>query len=157
MLKICQNIYHHYKYGKIVHRGEDGTVIRKKLKYPIRYFNNKTHIDTTKTVINQFGQVERQLNRSADINNNEIRTSFDSVIYRPVDGAVHKKLKTKNYIVNNDNKRIVDYNITPDADYIMKKLPDGRTQYDILYPEVTNIVKGGPITTTQDVKTCIVD
>ena len=156
MMKIFPNIYQRIKYGKIVHRGADGTVIRKKLNYPIRHFNNKTHVDTTKTVINQFGQVERQLNRSADINNNDIHTSFDSVIYRPVDGAVHKKSKTINYIVGNDNKRIVDYNINPDADYSITKLPDGRTQYDIYYPEVTTIIKGGPVTKKADVKTCIV-
>ena len=156
MLKICYNIYHHYKYGKIVHRGADGTVIRKKLEYTFGYLNRKSHLKTTKTVINPYHQVEKQLNRRTYIDGeNNIHTTFDTVTYRPVDGQVYKKTKGIYYTINKDSKHIADYNAAP-ADYSITELPDGHKKYEIYYPRVTNIVKGGPVTTETPVKTVIV-
>lgn len=156
MLKICQNIYHRYKYGKVVHRGADGTVIRKKLEYTFGYLNSKSHIKTTKTVINPYGQIEKQLNRRAYTGSkDDINTTFDTVTYRPFDGQVYKKTKGIYYNVKKDMKTISDYNAAP-ADYSITELPDGHKKYEIYYPEITNIIKGGPVKTETPVKTVIV-
>jgi len=156
MMKIFPNIYQRIKYGKIVQRGADGTVIRKKTRLQ-KLAKNNIHVQTTKTVINPYNQVEKQLNRTGYMGDeNNINTTFDTVTYRPVDGQVHKKTKSIYYEVKKDSKRVVDYNIKPEADYSITELPDGHKKYEIYYPEVTTIIKGGPVTKKADVKTCIV-
>ena len=151
-----QNTYNYFKYGKLVHKGADGSAIRRKLNYPKLFDGRTGHVNTTKSFFNKDGKLTEQIERNAyitdkDLSTNVIRDTFD----------VNTGLQTNNprrsiqYSANKDGKRIVDYTKNQ-YDYAFRKLPNGKTEYTIFYPEVTVIDKvNNTVTTSTTNKTYV--
>ncbi|MBQ8458892.1 hypothetical protein IJ541_02180 [bacterium] len=160
MIKFFENMYDYYKYGKVVYKSKtSGKVVRKKVNTPGLFSAGRSsRVETKKTVLNNQREVERTIERSAyqdsDILSTRVKT-VDYVLDRNT-GIVTPVAKNKGYVVKEDSKVLTDYS-KPDYDYSMLELPDGRIKYEIMYPETTRIVKGGPVTTTQHKEVRYVD
>ena len=156
MFNPLKNTYNYFKYGKVVHKGHNGNIIRKKVNYINLSKNNTGSVNTTKTFFNKDGKVTDQIERNSYITDKSLTTtvikdSFD------VNTGVQTNLprRSKNYSANKDGKRIVDYTKN-EYDYAYQKLPDGKTQYTIYYPDVTVIDKlNKTVTTSTEHKTYI--
>ena len=156
MFNPIKSTYNYIKYGKVVHEGSNGNVIRKKLNYPKFFDGHSGHVNTTKSFFNKDGKLTSQVERNSYITDKSLTTtvikdSFD------VNTGVQTNLprRSKNYSANKDGKRIVDYTKN-EYDYAFRTLPNGKTEYTIFYPEVTVIDKlNKTVTTSTDHKTYV--
>ena len=149
MIKAVQNFSDYLKYGRIVHQSPNGNVIRKRAEKAL--FNNfSPDIETTKTILNKDGQVVKTLNRKV-FNGKDISFQLCNVdCYNDLGTRVVGQSRSKEYEISKGGKKIIDYSKAP-CDYKMQKLPNGKTEYEIMYPEIT-IIKDGKVETTQKVK-----
>lgn len=150
----------YFKYGKVVHRSSNGNVIRRKINYP-GFFDIKTgHISTTKTILNEEGAVQRQLERTGYIDRDFTSTTTRPILYNQYNGmklAPTEQPRTKTYLNQKEEKILTD-NTKPGYDYKYEVLPDGRTKYTIAYPETTVVnKKEGTVVTDMQTKEVIVD
>jgi len=156
MINPFQNAYNYVKYGKVVYKSSEGEVIRKKLNYKNVANKVEKNINTTKTFFNKEGKITNQLERNAYISDKNVSTTVIKDTFDTNTGLqTNLPRRSKNYSVNKEGKRIVDYTKNK-YDYAYRKLPDGRTEYTIYYPEVTVIDKvNNKVTTATDNKTYI--
>lgn len=156
MINLLENARNYYKYGKVVHRSPSGTVIRKKLNYPGFFEPKSGHVNTTKTFFNKDGKITHQLERNAYIDENSISTNVIKDTFDVNTGLrTNEPRRSKQYSDNKQAKRIVDYTNLP-YDYAFRKLPNGKTEYTIFYPEMTVIDKvNKTVKTTSEHKTYV--
>ena len=154
-----QNIQHYFKYGKVVHRGQNGSVIRKKVDYSKLYSGGSKHIGTTKTIIDKEGNIDHQIERTAYIDKEYTSSTVKPILY---DNVSREKLpqtkqpRTKTYLAK-ENEKILTDNTKPGYDYVYTPLPNGKTKYIIAYPETTVINKNeGTVVTTNHTKEVVV-
>lgn len=153
-----KNAYNYLKYGKVVYRDLKGNTIRKKVNHP-GVFDSKTgHINTIKTVLDSNGKVQKQIERTVYKDENMVNTTVKPVLYDTEYGTRKPNFeqpRSKNYVLTKDEKRLYDYS-KPEYDYAMVKLPNGKTQYTITYPETTIInKKDGTVKTSMHTETVI--
>ena len=151
-MKIFQNVQNYFKYGKLVHKSPSGNTIRKNVAKSL-FSNFDPDIETTKTVLNKNNEVIKTLNRRVLKTDNARFQLFNTECYNEHGEKILGKSICKEYEISKDKKKIIDYT-KPNCDYKMEKLPNGKTKYEILYPEVTTI-KNGEVHTSQKNKTYI--
>ena len=150
MINPIQNIHDYYKYGKKVYESANGNVIRKKVTKSL-FSNFDSDIETTKTVLNKNNKVVKSLNRRVYQTDNARFQLFNAEYYNELGEKILGKSVSKEYEISKGEKKIIDNTKAP-WDYTMEKLPNGKTKYEILYPEVTTI-KNGEVHTSQKNKT----
>ena len=141
VLKILQNMYHHYKYGEIVYKSAEGKVIRKKTN--INGFlkqGNENAIDTTKTIIDKNGKVEMQIDRYAYWENDCLVTAFNKIKPKNVNNNIFNI--GKEYTVKKDKKEILDF-----GNILFIPVTNYFKYTNNLKPKLTTIEKGGKVFT----------
>ena len=151
-MKIFQNVQNYLKYGKIVHKSPNGNVIRKNVEKTL-FSNFEPDIETTKTVLNKDNEVVKSLSRRVFKTDHARFQLFNAEYYNELGEKILGKSVSKEYEISKGEKKIIDNTKAP-WDYTMEKLPNGKTKYEILYPEVTTI-KNGEVHTSQKNKTYI--
>ena len=141
VLKVLQNMYHHYKYGEIVYKSAEGKVIRKKTNTNgfLKKFN-ENELDTTKTVIDKNGKVEMQIDRYAYFGKDFLMTAFNKIKPNNLNNDIYNV--GKGYTIQKDKKEILDIGnifIIPVTN--IYKCPRGKV------PKLTTIEKGGKVFT----------
>ena len=142
-MNTLQNIQHYFKYGRVVHRSPDGKVIRKKVDFSKLYRCRSEHVGTTKTILDKNGNIDHQIERRADIDNDYISSTVRPILYNRATGeklAESEQPRTKDYLITETEKILTD-NTKPGYDYVRTPLPNGKTKYMIAYPETTIINK----------------
>lgn len=159
-MNVFLNLYDYCKYGKITHRTPSGRVIRKKVIPHINKMNQAQDVSTIKTILSPNRKVEKVVeNFSRTYNNENSSCQFITETTKAYeDGRFLQSTRPreKEYFIGPFTKRITDHS-KPDYDYTIKKLPNGKKEYQIAYPEVTTISKiDGTVTTETKVKRGII-
>ncbi|MCR5266097.1 MAG: hypothetical protein K6E29_05830 [Cyanobacteria bacterium RUI128] len=148
MIKQIQNTYDYLKYGKKVYESASGTVIRRKTTSPKVLYNGHKEVCSTKTVLDKDRNVCKTIFRSTELGDETLKSFVATRLYEQEAGKLKEtSFKTKEYIVKPDEKKLVD-NSKPAYDFKITKLPDGKKEYEIAFPEVT-VIRDGIVTTTQ--------
>lgn len=142
MINSLRNACNYIKYGKIIHKSPNGNTIRSKTTYPGMFDTRNGHKESVKTILDKNNNIVRQLERKSYSDNDVTTTTVKPILYSSTGQKLNstEQPRTKTYLVQKHQKVLTD-NTKPGYDYKYEKLPDGKTEYEIAYPEMTIIDK----------------